>query len=100
MIAVKNVLYEHEFNNDMNSLNEYYQRLIRQLQEQDDSLVKVKQQQQQQRQPTAKRDPENKPVVQSTSGKPNSTAVDRVLTNVIRDVLDKIIGQIELTEQS
>jgi exosome complex RNA-binding protein Rrp4 len=98
MIAVKNVLYEHEFENNINSLIEHYQQWILKLHEQDDSFVKIKQQQQ--RQPTAKTDLENKPAVQSSRGKPTSTAVDRVLNNVIRDVLDKIIGQIELDEQS
>ena len=94
MIAVKNVLCEHEFENDIPALVDRYQTLIRRLQEQDDSLAKVK------RQPTIKNDSENKPAVQSTSRNPSGAAVERVLTTVIRDVLDKIIGQIELDERN
>jgi exosome complex RNA-binding protein Rrp4 len=84
MIAVKNVLYKHEFENDTDRLIEFYQILMNKLQQHDDSLVQVKQQ----TPPTTK----IKRIEQSI---PKNTAVDRLLNQVVQSILDKIIDEIE-----
>lgn len=81
MIAVKNVLYQHEFENDTDRLIELYQTLMNKLQQHDDSLVQVKQ-------PTVKIKRIEQPI-------PKNTAVDRLLNQVVQSVLDKIIDDIE-----
>ncbi len=91
MIAVKNILYEHEFENNIDHLIDNYQTLMNKLQEQDDSLVKVKQQQK-----PIKKDVEIKKIEQPI----NNNAVARLLNNVIRNVLDKIIDDIEKNENT
>ncbi|UJR09812.1 hypothetical protein I4U23_014038 [Adineta vaga] len=96
MIAVKNVIYEHEFENNIDSLINHYQTLMNKLQEQDNSLVKAKQQQQQQQhqhQPV-KKEVETKKIEQPT----NSNAVTRLMNQVIKSILDKIIDDIEQNE--
>jgi exosome complex RNA-binding protein Rrp4 len=96
MIAVKNVLYEHEFENNVDHLINLYHTLMKKLQEQDDSLVKVKQQQQQQQQKqTVKKEIEIKKIETPK----NDNAVTRLLNQVIRSVLDKIIDDIEKNEK-
>jgi exosome complex RNA-binding protein Rrp4 len=86
MIAVKNVLYKHEFENDADKLIELYQTLMNKLQQHDDNVVQAKQQQP----PPAK----IKRIEQPT---PKNTAVDRLLNQVVKSVLDKIIDEIENT---
>jgi exosome complex RNA-binding protein Rrp4 len=85
MIAVKNVLYEHEFENNIDRLVDLYQTLMNKLQEQDDGLVRVKQ-----------------PMVKIKKTEPviNANAVTRLLNQVIQSVLDKIIDDIEKNENS
>jgi hypothetical protein len=93
MIAVKNVLYEHEFENNIDHLINHYQTLMNKLQQQDDSLVKVKQEQQQK---PIKKDVDIKKIVQPI----NNNAVTRLLNQVIQNVLDKIIDDIEKNENT
>jgi len=91
MIAVKNVLYEHEFENNIDHLINLYQTLMNKLQQQDDSLIQVKQQ------TTVKKDVvEIKKIPQPI----NTNAVTRVLNQVIQSVLDKIIDDIEKNENN
>jgi exosome complex RNA-binding protein Rrp4 len=90
MIAVKNVLYEHEFENNIDSLINLYQSLMAKLQQQDDSLDKVKQ-----TVVNKKKEIEIKKVETPK----NDTAVTRLLTQVIKSVLDKIIDDIEKNEK-
>ena len=90
-IAVKNILYEHESESDIDRLVNLYQTLMDKLQQQDTSLVKAKQKQQ----------PAKKPTEVKKSEQPtNSTAVTRLLNTVIKSVLDQIIDQIEKNENS
>ncbi|CAF1426139.1 unnamed protein product [Adineta ricciae] len=90
-IAVKNILNEHESENDVDRLVDLYQTLMDKLQQQDTSLVKAKQKQQ----------PVKKPTEIKKSEQPtNSTAVTRLLNTVIKSVLDQIIDQIEKNENS
>ncbi|CAF1621593.1 unnamed protein product [Rotaria sp. Silwood1] len=90
MIAIKNVLYKHEFENNIDSLINFYYEIIDKLQQQDDSFMKVKQQQQQ----IVKKDIEIKKPEQSK----NTNAVTRLLNQVIQSILDKIINDIENNE--
>ncbi|CAF0796378.1 unnamed protein product [Rotaria sordida] len=94
MIAIKNILYKYEFENNIDYLINLYHEIMIKLQQQDDNLVKVKQQQQQQQQPLVKKDVEIKKTEQSK----NTTAVTRLLNQVIQSVLDKIIDDIENNE--
>ena len=97
MIAIKNVLFEHENENNLERLIEFYHSSLAKLQQQDDNLNKIKQQQKQQPPPTV-----SKPIetVQKTEPQSivNSNAVTRLLNQVIRSVLDKIIDEIEKNE--
>jgi exosome complex RNA-binding protein Rrp4 len=89
MIAVKNILYKHEFEDDIDRLIDFYQILMIKLQQQDDSLVKVKQQ-------TIKKEVK----IERPIPKTKSTAVDRLLDQVVRSILDKIIDDIEKNENN
>jgi len=93
MIAVKNVLYEHEFENNIDILINLYQTLMNKLQQQDDNLVKVKQ-------PIVKKDVEIKKIEQPINNKNNNNAVTRLLHQVIKSVLDNIIDEIEKNENN
>lgn len=102
MIIVKNIFYEHEFNNDINQLINHYQIFMDKFQKQDDNFVQVKQK-------IVKRDVEVKKSVQqqqqqqqpiSNNNNNNNTAVDRLLKQVIKDILDKIIDEIEKNENN
>ncbi|CAF2817601.1 unnamed protein product [Rotaria sp. Silwood2] len=90
MIAVKNILYKHEFENNIDFLIKLYNELMTKLQQQDDSLIKVKQQQQQQKQIIVKKDVE----IIKTEQQKNPNAVTRLLYGVIQSILDKIIDDI------
>ena len=91
MIAVKNVIYKHELENDPDRLFEFYQKLMNQLQGQDNNLVKAKQQ-------TIVEVKKPEPSISQNTKK--STAVDRLLDQLIKSVLDKIINDIESNENS
>ncbi len=94
MIAIKNVLYEHELENNIDQLINLYQTLMNKLQQQDDSIVKVKQK-------TVKKDAEIKKIEQpinNNNNNNNNNAVTRLLNQVIKSVLNKIIDDIEANE--
>lgn len=88
MIAVKNVLYKYEYENNIDELIKFYNEFMDKLEQQDNNLVQVKRQ----KQPIVKKDvaikiPE-KP-------KPESAAMTNVLTHIVQSVLDQIIEKIE-----
>jgi exosome complex RNA-binding protein Rrp4 len=99
MIAVKNVLAEHESEDNIEYLINRYHVFMDKLQKQDDSLVKAKQQQQQQQQPTEKKETEIKKIPQIMNINSNNNAVSRLLNQVIKSVLDSIIDDIEKNEK-
>lgn len=96
MIAVKNVLYRYEVEDNPDRLIDYYQTLMNQLQQQDDNLVKLKQTSVKKEMEEKKSEVPPPPVV----NKSKSTAVDRLLTDVVRNVIGKIIDQIEENEKN
>jgi exosome complex RNA-binding protein Rrp4 len=91
MIAVKNVLYEHEFENNIDYLINLYQTLMNKLQQQDDSLIKVKQ-------PIVKKNVEIKKIEQPINN--DNNAVTRLVYQLIKNVLDNIIDEIEKNENN
>ena len=92
MIAVKNVLYRHEIEDNPDRLIEYYHTLMDRLQQQDDNLVKTA------AKPSVKKEVEvKKPGV--VVNRPRSTAVDRLVTEVVQRVINTIIDQIEENEK-
>ncbi|CAF3021013.1 unnamed protein product [Rotaria socialis] len=90
MIAIKNVLYKHEYENNSGHLVNHYQLLMTKLQQQDDSLMQVKQH----KSKVVKKEVEIKKIEQPKT----SDAVTRLLHQVIKDVLNKIIDDIENNE--
>lgn len=96
MIAIKNVLYQHEFENNIDTLVNLYQTLMKKFQEQDDSLAQVKQK-------VVKKDVEVKKIQQpinNNNNYNNNNAVTRLLNQVIKSVLDAIIDDIEKNENN
>jgi len=83
MIAVKNVIGQYENENRLDVLIENYQNWIKHFEEQDQQIGQVKQKQ------------KTKTVIKKV---PVENAVTRLLENVIRDVLNKIISEIEQNE--
>lgn len=88
MIAVKNVLYAHEHENNLDRLIDLYHQSMAKLQQQEENLGKV--------QPVKAKEPE--PIKKPEQAIVNNNAVTRLLNQVIRSVLDKIIDDIERSE--
>lgn len=84
MIAVKNVIAQHEYENRLDVLIENYQLWIKRVEQQDEQLAHVKQKT---KLPPAKK---KEPV--------ENNAMTRLLESVVRDVLDNLISQIEKTQ--
>ena len=90
MIAIKNVLYRHEFENDIDDLIKLYHTFMNKLQQQDDSLVEIRRQQQQQQEIVTK-------PMEITK---TDNIVARMLHQTIKDILDKMIDKIENNEKT
>ena len=85
MIAVKNVLLEHETENNIQTLLDGYRARMHQLQRQDDNLVQMK-----------KDLPVKKPAtIPKAEPSINNPAVTRLLHQVVNDVLKKMLDEIE-----
>ncbi|CAF1050188.1 unnamed protein product [Adineta steineri] len=96
MIAIKKVLYEYEFENNIDILLNLYQTSMNKLQENDDNLIKAKQK-------PIKIDvvqpiKTDVQIIKKTEQPPASNAVTRLLNQVIKDILVKIIDDIEKNE--
>jgi exosome complex RNA-binding protein Rrp4 len=94
MIAIRNVVYEHEFDNNIDDLLARYRLYLDRLQIQEDDLFEATRQQRQQRQETRTKTKEKTSSNQSMTTTVDSTAVMRLMHGVVRSILDKIIDQI------